>query len=175
MITETPHQIRDALSVDIERIFEIQSRLISSDRVGNLVDPPDILNITAVRNMVLQNGHPYIIAETSGTVSGYAYVQHYNGTHVYSKVVESHVYVHPDFQSIGVGTALLQTLIEQCIDVGQKQMIAFIEGSTNRKAITLYRSAEFRFVGILESVLIRDDQELDCVIMQKNLLSELDN
>lgn len=172
MKSETLHQIRDTRSDDMERIHEIQLLLITEDHAGNPVNPPDILNLTAVRNMVLQNGQPYITAETNGTVSGYAYVQYYNEAQSYSQTVESHVYVHPDFQSIGVGTALLETLIEQCIEAGKMQMIAFIEGSKNRKAIALHRSAEFRVVGILESVLIRNDEELDCVVMQKNLLPE---
>jgi len=112
---------------------------------------------------------PYLVAEVSGRVTGYAYASHYRSRPAYRFTVEDSVYVHPDFRGLGLGRMLLSRLIELCNAGGYRQMIAIIGESNNTASIRLHETLGFRRAGVLESVGRKFGRWIDTVLMQRAL------
>jgi L-amino acid N-acyltransferase YncA len=161
--------VRPSASEDIPKITEIYGKSVLEGLGSFEIDPPDELEMTARRNNILEQQLPYLVAEKGETILGYAYASLYRPRPAYRNSIENSVYVSQEAQGQGVGTALLQQLIEKCRLLDKKQMIAVIGDSGNRSSIALHRAHGFRLVGILEAVGYKHDRWVDTVIMQKNL------
>jgi phosphinothricin acetyltransferase len=79
------------------------------------------------------------------------------------------VYVRPDAQGRGVGSALLAELIRRCEHLGYRQLIAVIGDSAHAASIGLHASQGFLRVGTLRSVGFKLGRWVDSVIMQRTL------
>ncbi len=69
----------------------------------------------------------------------------------------------------GVGRALLPPLIEQCTQLGKRQMVAVIGDSAQTASIRLHASCGFEMVGTLKSIGFKFGRWLDSVLMQRAL------
>ncbi|PHQ68764.1 MAG: GNAT family N-acetyltransferase [Sneathiella sp.] len=175
-MNDTPEfAIRPSISDDIAEITEIYAISVRQGLGSFEIEPPDVLEMTARRNSILEQQLPYIVATRDGIVLGYAYAGLYRPRPAYSHSVENSVYVSESAQGHGIGKALLRQLIDDCRAAGKKQMVAVIGDSGNRSSIALHRSLGFRLVGILEAVGYKHDRWVDTVIMQKNLDIEGDS
>jgi L-amino acid N-acyltransferase YncA len=85
---------------------------------------------------IIDRGFPYLVAEIDGQVAGYAYANTYRTRVAYQWTVENSVYVDAAFQGKGVGTGLLQALIDACVARGYRQMVAVIGEPTNTASIS---------------------------------------
>jgi len=161
--------IRPSTSEDMAAITEIYGESVLNGLGSFEIKPPDLLEMTARRNTILEQQLPYIVAEKEGRVVGYAYAGLYRPRPAYRHSVENSVYVSDEAQGLGIGRALLSQLIDECRTAQKKQMVAVIGDSGNRSSIALHRAHGFRHVGILEAVGYKHDRWVDTVIMQKNL------
>ena len=161
--------VRPSMFEDMDTITDIYSVCVRTGFGTFEIEPPDILEMTARRNNVLQQQLPYLVATRNEEVVGYAYAALYRARPAYKNTVENSVYVREDAQNSGVGKMLLTHLIEHCRRAEKKQMVAVIGDSENRGSIGLHRSLGFRLVGILEAVGFKHGRWVDTVIMQKNL------
>ncbi|WP_340151124.1 N-acetyltransferase family protein [uncultured Sneathiella sp.] len=157
------------MSEDMGTITDIYSVSVRTGFGTFEIEPPDVVEMTARRNNVLQQQLPYLVATRNEAVVGYAYAALYRTRPAYENTVENSVYVQEDAQNSGVGKLLLTHLIEDCQRAKKKQMVAVIGDSENRGSIGLHRSLGFRLVGILEAVGFKHGRWVDTVIMQKNL------
>ena len=164
--------VRQSIADDIAAITDLYAASVLTGFGTFEIDPPDILEMTARRNAILEQQLPYLVAEENGEVIGFAYAAVYRPRPAYQNTVENSVYIREDGRGKGVGTALLSTLIEECRKADKKQMVAVIGDSGNRGSIKLHQDLGFRLVGILESVGYKHDRWLDTVIMQKNLTED---
>ncbi|MCC3306478.1 GNAT family N-acetyltransferase [Sneathiella sp. HT1-7] len=164
--------VRTSISEDIASITDIYAVSVLTGFGTFEIKPPDMMEMTARRNTILEQQLPYLVAEHDGEVVGFAYAGVYRPRPAYQNTVENSVYVREGGRKKGVGKALLSTLIEECKKAGKKQMVAVIGDSGNRGSIKLHQSLGFRLVGILESVGYKHERWLDTVIMQKNLTDE---
>ena len=89
---------------------------------------------------LLDGRFPYIVAEIDGAIAGYAYASLYRTRPAYRFSVEDSVYVAPDMQRRGVGSALLVQLIEACAALGFRQMIAVIGDSAQAPSIGVHKA-----------------------------------
>ncbi len=161
--------IRDALEEDlgaIERIYahHVRHGLASFEEV-----PPTIDELRARRAAVLDSGLPYLAAELDGEVVGYAYAGAYRPRPAYRYTIEDSVYVEEGLRGLGLGGALLATLIERCEAGPWRQMLAVIGDSANAGSIALHRRLGFRYVGNFESVGFKLGRWVDTVLMQRAL------
>lgn len=113
-------------------------------------------------------GHPVLVAERGGKVTGYAYASIYRPRPAYRFTCENSVYCAPDAQGQGIGTALVGRVIELSRAFGFRQMIAVITGESTG-SIRLHEKLGFRVVGAYEQVGYKFDRWLDIVHMQKAL------
>lgn len=167
-MTPNPH-VRTASATDISAITAIYRHHVLHGLASFEIDPPDADEMTRRFSAVRELGLPYLVAETSGIVAGYAYAAVYRARPAYRYTVENSVYVHPDFSGKGIGSALLAQLIQGCEHAGKRQMIAVIGDSQNTPSIRLHEKFGFRHVGVLPAVGFKFGRWVDSVLMQRGL------
>ncbi len=95
--------------------------------------------------------YPYFVCEEDGEIVGYCYAHQWKERKAYANTLETSVYVSPAHTDKGVGTALMQTLIEACRKAGFHALIACVtEG--NAASDALHRKLGFRQVSRFEQV-----------------------
>ncbi|MEM7021335.1 MAG: N-acetyltransferase family protein [Pseudomonadota bacterium] len=161
--------IRDSTQDDVEAIqaiyaIEVLDGLASFEEV-----PPGVDAMRSRREAVLAQGLPYLAAESDGQVVGYCYASLYRIRPAYRNTLEDSVYVARGMQGLGVGRALLSTLITRCERGPWRQMLAIIAHGEQTGSIALHERLGFRHVGRLEAVGYKQGHWLDTVVMQRAL------
>jgi L-amino acid N-acyltransferase YncA len=118
---------------------------------------------------LLAGNYPYLVAERSGEIAGYAYGGPYHLRPAYRWTLEDSIYLDPQFQGQGIGPRLMGRLIADAEARGFRQMIALIGDSTNAGSIALHAAAGFQRIGTLQSVGFKYGRWLDVVVMQRPL------
>ena len=103
--------IRPSFDSDIAAITTIYAPAVLHGTASFELEPPDAAEMARRRQVLLDGGYPYLVAERDGEVLGYAYAGAYRPRPAYRSTVEDSVYVAPAAQGSGVGRALLQALI----------------------------------------------------------------
>lgn len=116
----------------------------------------------------IARGWPFLIAEAAGKVVGYAYATQFRDRPAYASSCENSIYLHPDHCGKGIGTLLLDTLIEAAERAGFRQMIAVIGGAEPASA-ALHARAGFAESGRMRSVGRKFGRWLDTLYMQRSL------
>jgi L-amino acid N-acyltransferase YncA len=158
--------IRPARTSDIPAITRIYAHAVKTGTASFELVPPDEAEMGRRMQAVLGDKFPYFIAETEGSVVGYAYASLYRTRPAYRFTIEDSVYVAPDVQRRGIGKALLIKLIETCTALGFRQMIAVIGDSDQAASIELHKACGFEQVGNLRNIGWKFDRWLDTPIMQ---------
>jgi phosphinothricin acetyltransferase len=131
--------------------------------------PPEIEEMERRRAAVQADGLPYLIAEASGEVLGFAYAGRYRPRSAYRFTVEDSVYVAPDATGRGIGRRLLAEVIARAEALGMRQMIAVIGDSANLGSIRLHERLGFHRAGVFTAVGWKRERWLDSMLMQRAL------
>ena len=105
------------------------------------------------------------LAESSGTVVGYAYATQFRERAAYASTCENSIYVLADRRGSGIGAALLRELVQQATTCGFRQMIAVIGGG-EPASIAVHKKLGFTHAGRMKSVGRKKGKWLDTVYMQ---------
>lgn len=167
--------LRDATDADIAAITAIYAVEVTDFVNTYEYDVPDAAEMQRRMHDIVARGFPYIVAEVDGRVAGYAYANTYRGRIAYQWTVENSVYVDAAFQGKGVGTALMQGLIDACVARGYRQMVAVIGEPTNTASIKLHERFGFHLVGIFRGLGRKHGRWLDTVQMQRALGDGVDS
>ncbi len=116
----------------------------------------------------IARGWPFLIAEADGEIVGYAYATQFRDRPAYTSSCENSIYLHPDHCGKGIGTLLLDALIEAAERAGFRQMIAVIGGAEPASA-ALHARAGFVESGRMRSVGRKFGRWLDTLYMQRSL------
>ena len=138
--------IRDAGPADINAITAIYAVEVTDFVNTYEYEIPDATEMLRRMRDIVDRGFPYLVAEIDGQVAGYAYANTYRTRVAYQWTVENSVYVDAAFQGKGVGTGLLQALIDACVARGYRQMVAVIGEPTNTASIKLHERFGFELV-----------------------------
>jgi phosphinothricin acetyltransferase len=130
---------------------------------------PSAAEMNQRRLAIVGHGLPYLVAEESGRVLGYAYAAPFRARAAYRYTVEDSVYVAPDAIGRSVGRALLQAVLDACEAKGLRQIIAVIGDSQNAASVGLHRALGFQPAGVGESVGFKHGRWVDVVWMRKPL------
>ena len=109
-----------------------------------------------------------IVAELDGDVVGFASLSPYKERAAYRTTVEDSVYVARDHGRRGIGSALLEQLIEIATASGFHTVIARIEASSESSQ-ALHARCGFELVGIERQVGRKFNRWLDVAVMQRML------
>jgi L-amino acid N-acyltransferase YncA len=161
--------VRDAREADTASIQKIYAHSVLNGVATFEEVPPTLEDMCSRREIIQGAGLPYLVAELQGDIVGYVYATVYRPRPAYRHTVEDSVYVAEEFQSKGVGRALLSTLIERCEAGDWRQMIAVIGGGHNMGSIALHSRLGFQQVGTLKAVGFKLGQWVDTVLMQRAL------
>ena len=123
----------------------------------------------ARRRACVDLGLPYLVAEVSGVVAGFAYADLYRSRPAYRYAIEDSVYVVDGQTGRGIGSALLGELIARCERGPWRQMVAIVGDSANSASIALHRRFGFELVGTLRSVGLKHGRWVDTPILQRGL------
>jgi len=164
-----PVHIRDVRETDIAAIAAIYAVEVTDFVNTYEYDIPDAAEMSRRMQDIVSRGFPYIVAEVDGEVAGYAYANTYRTRVAYQWTVENSVYVDARFQGRGVGTTLLQALIDACTERGYRQMVAVIGEPTNTASIKLHERFGFQWVGVFRGLGRKHGRWLDTVQMQRVL------
>jgi phosphinothricin acetyltransferase len=110
--------------------------------------------------------HPITVATLEGVVVGWGSLSPYHRRSAFRYTVENSVYVRPDRQRHGIGSALLADLIERATALGYHSIIAAIDGE-QAPSIALHAKFGFTHAGVLREAGLKFGRWLDVVYMQK--------
>ena len=161
--------IRPATAADIPAITRIYAHAVCHGTASFELEPPDEPEMLRRQRALLDGGYPYLVAESDGTVMGYAYAGPYRTRPAYRYTVENSIYIAPQAHRRGIGRALLDRLITECEARNYRLMIAVIGDAAQTPSIELHRAAGFKMVGAFEAVGYKFDRWLDSVLMQRPL------
>jgi L-amino acid N-acyltransferase YncA len=161
--------IRLAQPRDLAVITAIYDDAVRHGTASFELDPPDQAEMARRYETLRAGGYPYLVAELDGDVVGYAYAGPYRARPAYRWSVEDSIYVAPQAQRRGIGSALLARLLAEAEAGGFRQMLAVIGDSANTGSVELHRAAGFRLIGTFENVGFKFGRWLDTVLMQREL------
>lgn len=161
--------IRPVRDSDIGAITAIYADAVLTGRASFETYPPDAAEMAERLAGLRADGHPYLVAESSAGVLGYAYAGPYRTRPAYRNTVESSVYLAAEARGRGIGRRLLMAIVEAAEAAGFRQMVAIIGDAENAASIATHERCGFRHVGILTSVGRKHRTWLDTVIMQRAL------
>jgi L-amino acid N-acyltransferase YncA len=161
--------IRPSREQDLPAITAIYAHHVLHGTGTFETDPPSEADMAARRADVLAKGLPYLVAEDSGRVLGYAYCQWFKPRPAYRFSAEDSIYLHPDAQGKGLGKSLLAELERQAQAAGIRKLIAVIGDSANQGSVGVHRTLGFKPVGVIQSCGWKFGKWLDIVLMEKQI------
>ena len=161
--------LRAAAADDVPAIAAIYAYHVETGTASFELAPPTVDEMRERFDACIRGDYPYLVADRSGHVVGYAYAGPYRARPAYRHTVENSVYVDVNEIGCGIGGALLALLVEQCEARGFRQMIAIIGGADNAASIRLHAKHGFVEAGRLLAVGYKHDRWLDTVLMQRAL------
>lgn len=161
--------VRPAQAADVDAIQRIYAHHVKTGTASFEEIAPDANAIAARLQAVLDAGAPYLVAERDGDILGFAYASSFRPRSAYRHTVEDSIYVSPDATGQGLGTQLLEALIERCTDLGYRQMVAVIGGADNAASIKLHERHGFAKAGHLKATGFKFGGWVDTIIMQRAL------
>jgi L-amino acid N-acyltransferase YncA len=162
-------QFRPAASADLGSVQAIYAHHVLHGLGTFETEAPDLAEMQSRYTQVTAAGFPYLVAESSGRVLGYAYANHFRARAAYRHTVEDSIYVAPDAAGQGIGKLLLSALVDRCAALGFRQMLALIGDSGNVASIGVHRACGFHHAGMMQAVGRKLDRWVDVVIMQRAL------
>ncbi len=161
--------IRPSLDSDLDAITAIYAHHVLHGTGTFEIDPPSRADMAARRAEVMARNLPWLVAERSGEIVGFAYANWFKPRPAYRFSAEDSIYVADSARGGGVGRALLTALIAQAEAAGVRQLMAVVGDSANAGSIGLHRSLGFEQTGLMRSVGWKHGAWRDIVLMQRPL------
>lgn len=164
------YQIRDAELADMPYVREIYNHYVANSTVTFDETPTSLKEMRSKFQHVLKLKMPFIVAVSpSGQILGYAYVYPWREKAAYRFTVENSIYLGPASTGKGLGSVLLQELIDRSRAAGIKEIIAVIADKGADASIKMHQQFGFREIGHMGKVGFKFDRWLGTVLMQKSL------
>lgn len=167
--SKPPFTIHDATDADVPGILDIFNHAILTTNAV-WMEKPETLEERSMWFMARAMAKlPVLVARNeNGDVLGYASYGPFNPRAGYIHTVEHSVYVRAFNQKQGVGSALLEALIERARADGKRVMVAAIDGG-NMGSRRLHLRHGFKDVGLLPNVGVKWGKPLALLLMQLEL------
>jgi L-amino acid N-acyltransferase YncA len=165
-------RVRAAAEPDMAAVRDIYAHYVLNSLATFEETPPTLEEMVQRWRQRLDAGLPYLVAEGSDGVLGYAYAGAYHARAAYRHTIEDSVYVADGLGGRGVGSALLGELIAACERGPWRQMVAIVGDSGNLSSIALHRRFGFELIGTLRSVGFKFGRWVDTPILQRALRAD---
>jgi L-amino acid N-acyltransferase YncA len=156
--------IRAAATTDLPAINDIYNHYVLHSTCTYQEEPEPI---ESRRKWFEAHGerHPVTVALLDDRIVGWGSLSPFHARSAYRETVENSVYVHHQMHRRGIGSLILQDLIERARAIGHHTIIAGIDGE---QAASLAIHARFGFekVAHLKEVGLKFGRRLDVIYMQ---------
>lgn len=159
--------IRKVRASDARAIVEIYNEYILNTTISFEMEP---LSEEQMRMRIedISTHYPYLVWEEDGEIAGYCYAHPWKERTAYHNTLETTIYLDPKYFHKGIGTKLMNRLIEDCRKMGFRVLIACITAN-NEVSIKMHHRLGFKKVSHFEQVGEKFGQVLDVVDMQLTL------
>jgi L-amino acid N-acyltransferase YncA len=144
------YSIRAGTVDDAEQISEIYGHYVASSPASFEVEPPDAPEIRR-RISASIDTYPWDVAGARERLLGYGYAGPLRPRAAYRFSVELSVYVRPDCLGLGIGRALMRSLLDGVTDRGFANAFAGVT-LPNPASVGLFESFGFEPVGVFRNV-----------------------
>lgn len=160
-------EIRKALESDLERITEIYNEALLNTAAHYYAEPK---TLDDRRDWLLghTSKYPVLVALINNKVIGWASLNRWSVYHAFEDSAESSLYVDTAYQGKGIGSKLMQHLIEETKKGDLKTIIARILDG-NPASIKIHERAGFEHTGTLKKIGKKFGRYIDLHMMQKML------
>lgn len=153
--------IRRVQISDAEAIAAIYNRYVLDTDISFEEEPVSAAQM-ASRIAAISADYPFLVWEEGGAIKGYCYAHAWKSFAAYRYTAETTVYLSPDAKCQGIGTLLMQRLIEECRQIGLKALIACITDG-NAASFALHEKLGFSRVSHFRAVGHKHGRPLDVV------------
>ncbi|WP_405030468.1 GNAT family N-acetyltransferase [Nocardioides bizhenqiangii] len=160
--------IRDATAVDAAACAAIYGHYVRVTPATFELEPPSVEEIGR-RIAACQAGHAFLVAETDGVVTGFAYGTRFAERPAYRWSCEVSVYLDPERVGGGTGSALYAALLERLQARGFHVVFAKV-AQPNDASNALHARFGFERVGLLRRVGFKLGGWHDVAILQRDLV-----
>jgi len=157
--------IRNATPKDLPALLEIINHAILNTTAIYDYEPREYDQQKTWLDQMFNDGMPVVVAEVDGEVIGYGSYNIFRPKIGYKFSVEHSIYLNEKSRGMGVGSRILESLIQRARESGIHTMIAGIDAA-NRGSIEFHKKYGFVEKGYLKEVGYKFDQWLDLVFMQ---------
>jgi phosphinothricin acetyltransferase len=161
------YNIRPAIEADLPAINDIYNHYVLHSTCTYQEEPETLEDR---QRWFRHHGekHPVIVAEADGQVAGWGSLSPFHPRSAYRHTVENTVYIHHALLHQGIGSLLLQELIDRSGNLGHRAIIALIDGD-QAASVALHAKFGFDKAGHLKGVGFKFGRWLDVVYMQLNI------
>jgi phosphinothricin acetyltransferase len=165
-----PVKIRSATAADAAAILAIYAPIVRDTIISFETEVPTVHEIADRIDTTLKT-HPYLVAEVSGVMAGFAYASQHRARSAYRWSADVTVYVAAEARRLGVARALYGRLLPM---LAERQFHAAFAGIAlpNPASVGLHEAMGFVPVGIYREVGFKFGQWCDVGWWQR-LLSDL--
>lgn len=162
-----PRTIRPATPADAEACAKIYEPYVRETVISFETDPPTTAEM-ARRIDAATRAHAWLVLETDGEVTGYAYATEHRTRAAYRWACDVSIYLDRDRRGNGAGKALYAALLPILKERGYRRALAGI-ALPNEASIGLHRSFGFTDVGVYRRIGWKLDAWHDVAWMQLDL------
>jgi L-amino acid N-acyltransferase YncA len=142
--------IRLARESDAESILAIYAPYIQNTSYTFETEVPTVEEFSKRIGSYLVNW-PWLVCESGGKIAGYAYCGKHRERIAYQWCTESSVYIHDDFQRMGVAKALYTAIIELVKLQGYRNLYAVIN-LPNDRSVLFHEQMGFQYFATYKNV-----------------------
>lgn len=146
---------------DITRIYEWYVRNTTVTFEMNPLSEDEMSD----RIRSISSAYPYFVWEEDGRVSGYCYVHLWKSFPAYNITLETTIYLDPEVKGRGIGSKLMDKLIDECRRRGFVSLIACITAE-NEESCRFHEKLGFVKVSDFKKVGRKFNRLLDVVDYQ---------
>ena len=169
MTAEGETTVSIATLEDAAAICAIQNSVIAKSNAIFEERPRTLSQVEIWLTERLDNDWPVLLAKTEdGEVLGYGTYTHFRARDGYRFTVEHSVHVSDSYRGQGIGSMLLDALINKARRDGYKVMVGCIDGG-NETSLMFHSKHGFAEVGRMPGVATKGGEDLDLVLMQLKL------
>jgi len=168
-LPELQRVVRAAVPADLDQVAAIFAHYVATSAATFEEVPPTAADWRRRLDELTGQNLPFLVAESGGTVGGYAYASPWRPKPAYRHTVEDTVYISPAHAGRGLGSALLGALLVRCELAGARQVIAVIADTGSDASTALHRRFGFAHAGRLSAVGRKHGRWIDTVLMQRAL------
>ena len=160
--------VRDAVDEDVPGILAIYNDVIATSTAVYRDDPASLDDRQQWLNARRAQSYPILVAAGDSAIVGFASYGDFRAWPGYRFSVEHTVHIHADERGRGVGTMLMQALIQRAIEQHKHVMIGGVDAD-NEPSLRFHERLGFVRAAHLRQVGFKFGRWLDLVFVQRIL------